>query len=85
MTPGVAGLQGSLAGWGHRMSCPFPSPTAAPPYPEPGPVLGPFPRAVLPSPGSGAVLQRAASTGTGLGRGTTPLPPPAHGSGGERG
>lgn len=58
------------------MSCPFPSPTAAPPYPEPGPVLGPFPRAVLPSPGSGAVLQRAASTGTGLGRGTTPLPPP---------
>lgn len=80
VTPGVAG---SLEGWGRRMSLP-PAPSLSHPQscrPQPGAVPGPFPGAVLPSPGSGAVLQPAASAGTGPGRGTAP--PPPHGSGGE--
>lgn len=81
VTPGVAG---SLEGWGRRMSLP-PAPSLSHPQscrPQPGAVPEPFPGAVLPSPGSGAVLQPAASAGTGPGRATAPpLPMAAVGKG----
>lgn len=41
VTPGVAGLQGSLVGWGHRVSSPFPSAGAAP---RAGPCAGALPQ-----------------------------------------